>query len=102
MWAWQCGEKMAMIPPKPEDLVTFDTAPAMEEKRQHPRAINIAVLPSGVAASSQRLDDPTTDSVREKSPIWRDFDFPSEARRTRGALPGARCELGSGGYVSPT
>ena len=32
-------------PPKPEDLVTFDTAPAMEEKRQHPRAINIAVLP---------------------------------------------------------
>jgi hypothetical protein len=45
MWAWQCGEKMAMIPPKPEDLVTFDTAPAMEEKRQHPRAINICGSP---------------------------------------------------------
>jgi len=89
-------------PPKPEDLVRFDTAPAIEEKRQYPRAINIAVVPSGVAARSQRLDDPTTDSVQEKSPIWRDFDFPSEARGTRSAPPGARCELDSGSYVSPT
>ena len=89
-------------PPTPEDLVRFDTAPAIEEKRQYPRAINIAVVPSGVAARSQRLDDPTTDSVQEKSPIWRDFDFPSEARGTRSAPPGARCELDSGSYVSPT
>jgi len=43
-------EKIAMIRQNLRDLVTFDTAPAMEEKSQYPRAINIAVVPSGVAA----------------------------------------------------
>jgi hypothetical protein len=43
-------EKIAMIRQNLRDLVTFDTAPAIEEKGQYPRAINIAVVPSGVAA----------------------------------------------------
>jgi len=75
-------------PPKPEDLVTFDTAPAMEEKRQHPRAINIAVLPSGVAASSQRLD-----------PFGVILAFPE---KLGGPVALCQGELGSGSYVSPT
>ncbi len=48
---------MAMIRQNLTDLVTFDTAPAIEEKGQYPRAINIAVVPSGVAVAAKGLDD---------------------------------------------